>query len=222
MNFIKQSKLSLWILMTLLVISTTFTSYQPAKAQTLSFDFEEIIIIDQDKQAYFDKVVNSTKEQEIEVHNDLNEVKSYSVYGIKDSNDVILTLAFEEAKNSFNVITAVLENGETLNYFQETIGSYNPDSNTGHALAYLNGELVVDETFIENEDDVSTEAITWNGFTNCMENQGVPGWVVTTISIACGVVCAATLGTGCLVCALGVAEVWAVQIGYCLGIEITN
>ncbi|RQW22802.1 hypothetical protein EH196_03055 [Bacillus sp. C1-1] len=220
-----RSKLFLSAIMTVLVISTIFTSsFQTAGAQSdLSLEkaLEQTYLIEENNDRYFDKMINQVKDQGLEIKNDLSNLKSFSVYGVEESNDVVLTLSFNNVEDEFEMTTAILKDGETLYHFQETKGTYDSENNNGHVLSYLNGTLLVDETFVQDESEVNT-MITWAGFTDCMENQGVPGWVITTISIACGVVCAATLGTGCLLCALGVAETWAVQIGICLGEEITN
>ena len=57
----------------------------------------------------------------------------------------------------------------------------------------------------------------WDDVANCLSNQGVPGWVINSIWVACGVVCALTAGGGCLACAAGVAALWANQLATCMG-----
>ncbi|HET9169176.1 MAG TPA: hypothetical protein VFN97_07055 [Actinospica sp.] len=57
----------------------------------------------------------------------------------------------------------------------------------------------------------------WDDVANCLTNQGVPGWVINSIWVACGVVCALTAGGGCLACAAGVAALWANQLATCIG-----
>jgi hypothetical protein len=62
----------------------------------------------------------------------------------------------------------------------------------------------------------------WSCFNNCLASQGVPSWVITGISIACGLICIGTAGTACVWCILTAAAGWG-AIGltcaeYCWGL----
>ena len=45
---------------------------------------------------------------------------------------------------------------------------------------------------------------------------GIPGWVITAITIACAAVCVGTVGLGCVGCIAAAAGVWGGQVGYCI------
>ncbi|MEJ4024551.1 hypothetical protein VSK93_19695 [Clostridioides difficile] len=54
-------------------------------------------------------------------------------------------------------------------------------------------------------------------FNNCLSRQGVAGWVVAALGVACGFVCASTAGTGCIPCLYASGLVVDGTIAYCVG-----
>jgi len=53
----------------------------------------------------------------------------------------------------------------------------------------------------------TAEAASWaSKFFNCLDDQGVPGWVYKTLSVVCGIACAAAA-----------ALVFEADIMYCVG-----
>lgn len=65
------------------------------------------------------------------------------------------------------------------------------------------------------KDEVITAQWSWSKFKDCLNRQGVSAWVVTAISIACGVVCAVSFGTLCAACVAAAGSVTATTIFYC-------
>ncbi|ADU49885.1 hypothetical protein [Intrasporangium calvum] len=65
------------------------------------------------------------------------------------------------------------------------------------------------------KDEVITAQWSWSKFKDCLNRQGVSAWVVTAISISCGVVCAVSFGTLCAACVAAAGSVTATTIFYC-------
>jgi hypothetical protein len=57
----------------------------------------------------------------------------------------------------------------------------------------------------------------WSCLNDCLASQGIAAWAITTLSILCGVACAATAGAGCLVCLLAADITAGSVVGYCSG-----
>lgn len=92
------------------------------------------------------------------------------------------------------------------------------DENGGVGKTWIDHQLVSDKSFSEAdaEETMVPQSNVFSRFSDCMENRGVPGWVLTSITIACSAVCAATLGTGCVACISATASVHGGNIGYCI------
>lgn len=61
----------------------------------------------------------------------------------------------------------------------------------------------------------------WGNLSTCLNNQGIPGWVVAGLSLACGVACAVTLGIGCGVCLAAAIGGWSGVATACVAIANT-
>lgn len=66
-----------------------------------------------------------------------------------------------------------------------------------------------------SQDEVITAQWSWSKFKACLNRQGVASWVVTSISIACSVVCLATFGAGCAACIAAAGSIASTTIFYC-------
>jgi len=51
----------------------------------------------------------------------------------------------------------------------------------------------------------------------CLSNLGLPGWVLSAISVGCAIACFFSAGAGCLVCLLGIAGGYEFEFAYCVG-----
>lgn len=92
------------------------------------------------------------------------------------------------------------------------------DENGGVGKTWIDRQLVSDKSFSEAEADETMvpQSNAFSRFSDCMQNQGVPGWVLNSITIACSAVCLGTLGVGCLGCISVAAGVHSSHIGYCI------
>ncbi|MDY5785947.1 hypothetical protein [Corynebacterium sp.] len=92
------------------------------------------------------------------------------------------------------------------------------DENGGVGKTWIDHQLVSDKSFSEADADETMvpQSNVFSRFSDCMQNRGVPGWVMNSISIACSAVCVATLGTGCVACISAVAGLHGGHIGYCI------
>ena len=231
MNTISKSKLTVWLMVSLMFISSILTFGNNAAAATTKAGdslgnsilevLESTTVIEDGKELYFDKVIDGVNDQGIKVNNNLNNVRDYTVYEVNDTKDVIVTIYFNDRVNSYNSITAILTNSETLTQFQEMKATINPKNNEVHVMTYLNGTLTVNEKYIEEEAEIQAFGF-FSNFSDCMDNQGVPGWIINVIVAGCTLACVGSAGTLCLACALGVAGNYSTQIGWCIGYAYHN
>ncbi|WP_413364339.1 hypothetical protein [Lysinibacillus sp. 3P01SB] len=129
---------------------------------------------------------------------------------------------------------AVFENNQ-LSSYQEIKIIGNPEELTSNVSSYLDGEMLGEETLhLEAEEfevtaaeqDSSSlvsllapdkvEAGWWANFKKCLNDKGVAAWIISSISIGCGFACAATAGTGCIPCLLGLSLLSEGVISYCV------
>lgn len=52
-------------------------------------------------------------------------------------------------------------------------------------------------------------------FNDCLSSQGIAGWAITSLSIACGFACATTAGAGCIPCLLAAGLATEGVVSYC-------
>lgn len=85
---------------------------------------------------------------------------------------------------------------------------------------WQDGTLVKDvvvTTSDEAESDGTFHTVGWsiNKFKKCLSDAGLVGVTIGLIAAACGVVCAATAGAGCLICAAGILGGNVGMVGTC-------
>lgn len=61
----------------------------------------------------------------------------------------------------------------------------------------------------------------WGNLSTCLNNQGIPGWVVAGLSLACSVACVVTAGIGCGVCLAAAIGGWSGIATACVAIANT-
>ncbi|WP_143195204.1 hypothetical protein [Archangium sp. Cb G35] len=107
---------------------------------------------------------------------------------------------------------------------------------TGQIRIWLDGRQVLDRKITENDTKAaanamatvamkqkpgSTEAqplgFSFGKFNSCLSSAGVSSWVVASIGIACGAICAGTAGAGCIPCLTAAGGVSAGTIWFCIG-----
>lgn len=103
-------------------------------------------------------------------------------------------------------------------------------SDQGRVTAWTDGQLTMDRmvddagndwkpgTPTPEQSDTEQIQLAWSfsKFLDCLNAQGVSGWVVTGISLACAAACAATAGTGCLGCIAAAGSIGSGVIGACI------
>ena len=96
-----------------------------------------------------------------------------------------------------------------------TVGDQKVDAVITPERKLVRGLVRMDgQTRTLNPDSVTlTNFFTCMG--DCLETTGVPDWVLTAITIACGVICAATGGLACLGCAIVAAGIFGTEVTLC-------
>lgn len=76
---------------------------------------------------------------------------------------------------------------------------------------------VIVTTSDPDEDNSGVQTVGWrlNKFKQCPSRAGLMGVTISLIAAACGVVCAATAGLGCLMCAAGILGGNVGMVGTC-------
>ena len=88
---------------------------------------------------------------------------------------------------------------------------------SGRVETWANGTKIVDEVVSDSSAPVKqAKGAKWDRFVQCLNNAGVPAWIVTGISLACSVACAATLGVGCAVCLGAAAAGFSGTVSFCI------
>jgi len=88
---------------------------------------------------------------------------------------------------------------------------------SGHVETWVNGAKTVDQVVSDTTAPVKqTKGAKWDRFVQCLNNAGVPSWVVAGLSLACAAVCAVTLGAGCAVCLGAAAAGFSGTISFCI------
>jgi len=116
-------------------------------------------------------------------------------------------------------------NNNLLDIVEYNFVPYSAES--GAVQSWHNGELVLNQVIVAPENSRSSydnELILpeykrgdwWGNFNECLTNAGIPSWVISGISIACSVICAATFGVGCAVCLGAITGVWGGTIAGCI------
>lgn len=131
----------------------------------------------------------------------------------------------------------IFDKNGALDYYSETKIVGNDIEYTADVAVYSNGILLNEEHLqLEQKDfevvapkDVSKEnhffsflkpqtasAGFWSDFNDCLASQGIAGWAITALSVACGFACIGTAGAGCVPCLLGAGLLTEGVVAYCV------
>lgn len=120
--------------------------------------------------------------------------------------------------------TVIFDKNGNLEYYAEIKIVVDDVNYTSEVEVYNNGDLAKKEHLeLEKEDfdlpssneEVATNGLAsffqplkasagfWSEFNDCLASKGIAGWAITSLSVVCGLACAATAGTGCIPCLLG-------------------
>lgn len=186
--------------------------------QLQNFDQMAVELNQTKSEKIFNKTTNKIKQNNMVIHANLQDVKKYKVYELKDTNQKLVNIVFGSEDGKFHTYNVILKNSSVVYYDEMVLTKVNND--TGHIKSYANGELKVDQDYDVPNDNVQTSGFGswWGAFNDCMSNEmQVPGWVITGISIACSAVCIGTAGLGCIGCVTAAASGFSFDVGYCIG-----
>jgi hypothetical protein len=120
-------------------------------------------------------------------------------------NEIRATLYLQDA--SMNITSKTFINGRTrLNLTLSEAGGLLQ----GRAFDAAGKEMRFEELAV-------AKGVTWDCMNDCLADQGIPAWVVTSIGIACAAICVVTVGVGCFGCIASAAGVAAGTIWHCIG-----
>jgi hypothetical protein len=108
---------------------------------------------------------------------------------------------------------------------------------SGQVRIWIDGRQVLDREITEQESEAAANAMataakrqqepgttdalplgfSFRKFNNCLSSAGVSAWVVASIGIACGAICAGTAGAGCIPCLTAAGGVSGGTIWFCVG-----
>ncbi|WPB78707.1 hypothetical protein KYC5002_06020 [Archangium violaceum] len=106
---------------------------------------------------------------------------------------------------------------------------------TGQVRIWLDGRQVLEREITEKDTKAAANAMatvamkrepgadarplgfSFGKFNSCLSSAGVSTWVVASIGIACGAICAGTAGAGCIPCLTAAGGVSAGTIWFCIG-----
>jgi len=113
-----------------------------------------------------------------------------------------------------SVISAALSaDGKVEQTYQISLKEESPTS--GHMKTYADGKIDKDQHV--TADETTLEGMDWGGLNDCLSNAGIAAWAIASLSIACGVACAATAGAGCIGCLAAASGATGGTIGFCVG-----
>lgn len=156
------------------------------------------------------------------------------VFGKSIDNQEILYIPVEidsvREDMNFSHLAVTFKDGEYDSYMELSIVGNDVDY-TSEIIVYQNGELIGQEVaeltadhFNQSGELLGENVAQANGFTDwfsrfnyCLASQGVAGWIVISISIACGFSCGSPVPV-CTACLVGAALVTEGIVVWCIGI----
>ena len=100
-------------------------------------------------------------------------------------------------------------------------------STSGRVQVWLDGALRLNQVVVDDSPpgSATVQALAtykkgdwWGNLNTCLNNAGIPAWIVGGLSIACGVACAITAGVGCGVCLAAAIGGWSGTVTACVAI----
>lgn len=175
--------------------------------------------------------------QDVKINTDGN-LNYGEVFGKSIDNQEILYIPIEienvRADMNFSHLAVTFKDGEYDSYMELSIVG-NDVNYTSEIIVYQNGALIGQEVaeltadhFNQNVNQsgelLGENVAQANGFTDwfsrfndCLASQGIAGWIVTSISIACGFSCGSPV-PACTACLVGAALVTEGVVVWCIGI----
>lgn len=113
----------------------------------------------------------------------------------------------------FNPDGTIAARGEVV-YLQQS-------EHSGRVALWQEGKLVTDQVVTDGitPDSMDTKihaAFNWDTLNKCLLNAGIAQWALIAIGIACGLLCGATLGIGCVACVVAAGGVLGTTAGTCV------
>lgn len=90
------------------------------------------------------------------------------------------------------------------------------DDTSGTVRMWVDGEKTLDRVVTNPDSGLITPQFSWSKFNRCLSSAGIPGYVITALTIACAAVCVGTVGVGCVACIAAAAGIFGGTVGYCL------
>ncbi|MGG1629637.1 hypothetical protein [Rossellomorea sp. NRS-1567] len=165
---------------------------------------------------------------------------NFNVKTFDENKAVYLPIKYKNVKKELNVsyFVIVFDENENLAYYNETKIIGDDVDYTSEVEVYNDGILAKKEHLeLEKEDftvapdnekvangnslflffkPTKASAGFWSEFDKCLSSKGIAGWAITSMSIACGLACAGTLGAGCVPCLLGLGLATEGVVSYCV------
>lgn len=139
-----------------------------------------------------------------------------------ENGSYILRIPFAAAPNvltisgytvMFTPDRTVAARGEVL-YQQQT-------EHSGRVALWQDGEQLTDQVVSDHAaqpgSDTAQRAFSWDRLNKCLLNAGIAQWAITAIGVGCALLCAGTLGTGCVACVIATGGVIGTTAGTCVG-----
>jgi hypothetical protein len=133
---------------------------------------------------------------------------------------------------SARVLTLRMETGQVISTAEMAFRATSASS--GSVRAWANGTLRVDRVVTAIRDIGNTSVMSasfhsqaapaatfgsskwWSTLNACLAAQGIPAWVVASLSLICGAVCVGTAGVGCVLCLAAASGFAGGVIGACV------
>lgn len=138
---------------------------------------------------------------------------------LKLDNGALLVSAPIEGAAPGSVIGAQIGAKGQVSTFQISLQEI--DQSSGTLTTYQDGKLQIDHQKVEATPSTeqptpgTPKGLHWGEFNRCLSNAGIASWAITALSIACGVACAATAGTGCFACLVAASGATGGVVGFC-------
>lgn len=172
----------------------------------------------------------------LETHSGLDLDVNASVGWAVDDNSILIQVPVSEGQGAIypSAISLFVDRSGQVTDVVESI--FTPVSSaSGHVQAWVNGVLQVDEIVSEVgpgtvAGDAAAGVISptaawgsgewWSALNSCLAAQGIPAWVVTSLSIICAAACVVTAGAGCAICIAAAAGLGTGVVYLC--VEFAN
>lgn len=105
---------------------------------------------------------------------------------VNEAGETLVMLPLRNIGSEYsNVLVALDESGQILNYAESHFTSY--DEKSGHAKIWQDGELTVDGDFSDEDAPLQTRGVgdAISALNDCLSAAGIPAWVVAAATAVC-------------------------------------